>query len=92
MHLECRLFVLCRCLTLHFTLLKVLPKDAEISEHHRLVCSQINLVAVRQRHYLAGIQPETFLACSLVVEKVLITILLAVVRVLHNVEELDLRT
>jgi hypothetical protein len=86
MHLERRLLVLCRCLTLHFTFLKVLPKDAEIGEHHGLVCSQINLVVVRQRHDLAGIQPETFLACSLVVDKVLITILLAVVRVLHDME------
>jgi hypothetical protein len=46
MHLECRrLSVLCR-LALHLTLLEVLAKDAQISEHHGLVRSHIILVVV----------------------------------------------
>jgi hypothetical protein len=45
LHLECRLSVLCR-LTVHLTLLEVLPQDAQISEHHRLICCHIILVVV----------------------------------------------
>jgi len=45
MHLERRLSVLCR-LALNLTLLEVLTKDAQISEHHGLVRSHIILVVV----------------------------------------------
>ena len=45
MHLERRLSVLCR-LALHLTLLEVLAKDAQISEHHGLIRSHIILVVV----------------------------------------------
>ena len=55
-------------LTLHLTLLEVLPENAQISQHHRFISCYVSLVG--QRYYFASIKPKTLLARSLVLMKI----------------------